>query len=273
MNRFKRIEESRARDREYRQGWWQFAVQSVLALTTIIAVLLAFDSSRDALDESRRAQDEELRPFLKIGYAEVMPVFQLTGLKSKGDRPDTLDREVKIDDSTDLESTEFLIDSADIGRLEHLIFEFQRRLEYKNLGKRPLRVTGIAAGTLNSIEWDSLFHKDENIMINHLRTNDLISKQDVDLTVLPGESIKGSSLLGSLSTSISGDDIRKCIPESGAVVVYFWEYIEYEDFSSNTYNLFSMYNGRISMNAVSSGIAMKPFFIPGTERLRYDVGE
>lgn len=244
----------------YAQGWWQFSIQCVLAVATVLAVWLAFDSSRQALLESRRALDEQLRPFLKISYVERRPIFELICPQEYADRL------VANEPASSF-------DTADFKYLKEIVFRFERRLRYSNLGKRPLRIARIAAGSLYEREWDSVFQKDALKLVGHLKSLNLLSEQDVDLTVLPSDSIEGTSVLGNLATSIPSQDLVESLSGPISLVIYFWEYIEYEDFSNNTYNLFSMYNGRITLKPKDSKVNIGSYFVPSTERQRYDITE
>ncbi|GEM_PF-2222429 len=230
-----------------------------LVIVGLIGAGLAYWGYRGLIKEQKKSTEMEWRPYCHIVQAPASAGFQYY-----------------LGDSVAIDNVPRSIDSIPLGSTEYMAvrrigFLVPRLGIFINIGKTPLRIKTSVASILSQREWVEKHGKDYEHLIQTLKLPGTIDTLHTDFVLLPGDSSEPAPQLG-YRRYMSKDEWHQYVYSDSSIVLYPYQYVEYEDFFGHQYNALLIQYLKADIEIIDSIPVFSWSDKPGVERYRWDIG-
>lgn len=199
-------------------GTWALVVASLISTWYV-------KGSMDAqVVELKKATELEWRPYLNIELVDK--AYTVEYRLGDSDEADTVFAAL---DQIGVSSNEFLA-------VRYLSYYISRKITFGNTGKTPLYIRRIVPSAMSESEWVQDYQEDPELLVKALLEDSTSGRLDVDVVVLPNETIASDTRMGTYRR-MNKEEFIGSLKTNDTIIFYPYTFVEYEDFFTNKYNL------------------------------------
>ena len=245
--------------------WIVFATWALVAVTGAGIVIVRFSYDK-LLKHYEKATELDWRPFLNIelgdSVGDSLPVggYELYYRQGETIEADTVFKQM----------SEISYEGGEYLAVRNIGFRFPQKINYRNSGSTPLRITGEIVSALTEEEWVETYSKNAEIFVGDLKTFPELKEWETDVVILAGESYPSRHAKG-LPRRMRKGLFEKYIKRDSSIIFYPYLYTQYKDPFDNEYNVLFMMHTVIKFESIEKCWIPRVPSIGKVERYRWDV--